>query len=146
MAPKGLKAKQPAVQEGSLLQLLRSVGYRDELPPSTVAWLETAPVFKFLATKLNSDNFVSPEDQQEYNELMLAKGPNAELYDALGGFSSDDSDAEAGAASPAATAVEQWLGGLTNSDVKQQIQVGQVLGADAVRLWKSAAALSELQY
>lgn len=91
MPPKaGIKGKQPSVQEGSFLQFLRSVGYKEELPPSTVAWLEDAPVFKFLASRLSSENFVSVEDQQEYNEIMLAQGPNPELYEALGDSGSDD--------------------------------------------------------
>lgn len=93
MPPKaGIKGKQPSVQEGSFLLFLRSVGYKEELPPSTIAWLEDAPVFKFLASRLSSDNFVSAEDQQEYNEIMLARGPNPELYEALGDSCSDEED------------------------------------------------------
>lgn len=88
----GTKGKQPSVQEGPFLRFLRSVGYKDELPPSTVSWLESAPVFKFLASRLSEDNFISPEEQQEYNEIQLAKGPDSEMYDILG-----DSGSEAGA-------------------------------------------------
>lgn len=87
--------KQSQVQSGAFLNFLRSVGFRDELPPSTVAWLDSAPVFRFLAGRLSAANFVSAADAQEFNELMLARGPNADLYDALGsgsghGSGSDD--------------------------------------------------------
>jgi hypothetical protein len=84
-----IRGKQVSVQEGQFLQFLRSVGYKDELPPSTVAWLETAPVFRFLASKLSHDNFITQEEEQEYNELMLARGPDASLYDAVDGLGSD---------------------------------------------------------
>lgn len=97
MAPKHgggatIRGKQASVQEGQFLQFLRSVGYKDELPPSTVAWLETAPVFRFLASKLSHDNFITPEEEQEYNELMLARGPDASLYDAVDRLGSDEED------------------------------------------------------
>lgn len=87
-----IRGKQAAVAEGQLLQFLRSVGYKDSLPPSTVAWLESAPVFRFLASKLSHDNFVTPEEEQEYSELMLARGPDSSLYDAVDGLSCCNSD------------------------------------------------------
>jgi hypothetical protein len=123
-----LRGKQAAVQEGQFLQFLRSVGYRDELPPSTVAWLETAPVFKFLAGKLSADNFVSAQDQQEYNECMLARGPDASLYDAVGdGLSSDGGGdgGEGGGGGAAARAAETdpFLAGLTDDEVAAALQV-----------------------
>lgn len=118
MAPKGKKA---AVQEGSFLQFLRSVGYTEDLPPSTVAWLESAPAFKFLASKLGKDNFVSAKDQQEYNEIMMAKCPNADLYDALGSCSDDDDAEQQQDQQPDADT--EWMGAVTDADVQRQVQV-----------------------
>jgi hypothetical protein len=118
MPPKG---KQLGVQEGSLLQLLRSAGFQAELPPSTVAWLENAPVFKFLSSKLSQDNFVAPADQQEYTELMMAKGPNADLYDALGSGSDDERDDEQ--LQDQQGKDEQWMGAASDADVQRQVQV-----------------------
>lgn len=118
----GTKGKQPSVQEGSFLLFLRSVGYRDDLPPSTVAWLENAPVFRFLASRLGHDNFVSSEDQQEYNEVMLAKGPNLELYEALGYSASDDEAEDDIEPQPPR---QEWLEDTAPADLQQQLQARQ---------------------
>lgn len=116
-----IRGKQPSVQEGSFLLFLRSVGYKEDLPPSTVAWLESAPVFKFLASRLSHDNFVAPEDQQEYNEIMLARGPTPELYEALGDSGSEADDEEG---SQQQIDGHEWLAGA--ADVQQQLQVSLV--------------------
>lgn len=126
-----IKGKQAAVQEGHFLQFLRSVGYKDELPPSTVAWLESAPVFKFLAKNLSHDNFVSAEDQQEYNEAMLARGPDASLYDAVDGLDSDAEDQGSSVAGRAAAAssskeADPFLAGLSDEEVASMLQVCEV--------------------
>lgn len=118
MPPKG---KQIGVQEGSLLQLLRSAGFQTDLPPSTVQWLDNAPVFKFLSSKLSQDNFVAPADQQEYTEIMMAKGPNADLYDALGSGSDDEADEEQ--LQDQQGKDEQWMGAVSDADVQRQVQV-----------------------
>jgi hypothetical protein len=117
MPPRG---KQLGVQEGSLLQLLRSAGFQAELPPSTVAWLENAPVFKFLSSKIGSENFVAPGDQQEYTEIMMAKGPNADLYDALGSGSDDEMDDEQ---QQDQLGDDGWMGAASDADVEHQVQV-----------------------
>jgi hypothetical protein len=118
-----IKGKQAAVHEGHFLQFLRSVGYKDELPPSTVAWLESAPLFKFLATKLSHDNFITPEEQQEYNELMLAHGPDSSLYDAVAGFGSDvDSDSFA-ASTRDQKESDPFLAGLSDEEVSRMLEV-----------------------
>ncbi|WIA17837.1 hypothetical protein OEZ85_009343 [Tetradesmus obliquus] len=117
MPPKG---KQIGVQEGSLLQLLRSAGFQTDLPPSTVQWLDNAPVFKFLSSKLSQDNFVAPADQQEYTEIMMAKGPNADLYDALGSGSDDEADEEQ--LQDQQGKDEQWMGAVSDADVQRQVQ------------------------
>jgi hypothetical protein len=129
MPPKG---KQVGVQEGSLLQLLRSAGFQAELPPSTVAWLENAPVFKFLSSKLSQDNFVAPGDQQEYTEIMMAKGPNADLYDALGSGSDDDTDD--GQLQDQKGKDEQWMGAASDVDIQRQVEVG-ITTAAATASW-----------
>jgi hypothetical protein len=117
MPPRG---KHLGVQEGSLLQLLRSAGFQAELPPSTVAWLENAPVFKFLSNNISSENFVAPEDQQEYAEIMMAKGPNADLYDALGSGSDDEMDDEQ---QQDQQGNDGWMGAASDADVQRQVQV-----------------------
>jgi hypothetical protein len=117
MPPRG---KQLGVQEGSLLQLLRSAGFQAELPPSTVAWLENAPVFKFLSNNISSENFVAPEDQQEYTEIMMAKGPNTDLYDALGSGSDDEVDDEQ---QQDQQGDDDWMGANSDADVQRQVQV-----------------------
>lgn len=142
MAPKHLggasiKGKQAAVHEGQFLQFLRSVGYKDELPPSTVAWLESAPVFRFLAAKLSHDNFVSSEDQQEYNELMLARGPDVSLYDAVEGFSSDAEDDSCAASTIGPTEKDPFLADLTDEEVSRLLEVGAQTSCQA---WCSADA------
>jgi hypothetical protein len=137
MAARGgasIRGKQAAVHEGRLLRLLRSVGYRDELPPSTVAWLDTAPVFKFLASRLSGDNFVSPEEQAEFDEVMLARGADASLYDGLDAPSSDggcDGAADGATTSrphaqPSNSAAQQqdpFLAGPTDAEVTAALQV-----------------------
>lgn len=114
-----IKGKQASVHEGHFLQFLRSVGYRGELPPSTVAWLESAPVFRFLASKLSHDNFVSPEEEQEYNELMLARGPDASLYDAVDGLGSDV-DSDSGVTAATSTRATQRESDLFLADVPDE--------------------------
>jgi len=136
MAPKHLggasiKGKQAAVHEGQFLQFLRSVGYKDELPPSTVAWLESAPVFRFLAAKLSHDNFVSSDDQQEYNERMLARGPDASLYDAVEGFSSDAEDDSCAASTMGPTEEDPFLADLTDEEVSRLLEVGAQISSQA---------------
>lgn len=137
MAPKHaggatIKGKQASVQEGQFLQFLRSVGYKDELPPSTVAWLETAPVFRFLASKLSHDNFITAEDQQEYNELMLARGPDASLYDAVEGYSSDaDDDSCAAASTKGHKENDPFLVELPDDEVCRLLQVSAQWMRDA---------------
>lgn len=115
------------MQEGQLLQLLRSVGYKDSLPPSTVSWLESAPVFRFLASKLSHDNFVSPEEQQEYDELMLARGPDASLYDAVEGYNSDLDSDEPATSTRMHIECDQFLGGVSDDEVSRMLQVSQLL-------------------
>jgi hypothetical protein len=136
-----IRGKQKSVQEGSFLQFLRSIGYREDLPPSTVAWLDSAPVFKFLASKLTHDNFITLEEQQEYNEIMLARGPHAELYDALGDASSDaeiDSDVDNEASDSQLAGKQDWMGMQTDSSVSQAVQVNieELLALD----WAKCAA------
>ncbi|KAF6265073.1 hypothetical protein COO60DRAFT_1457262 [Scenedesmus sp. NREL 46B-D3] len=117
MPPRG---KHLGVQEGSLLQLLRSAGFKAELPPSTVAWLENAPVFRFISGKISQENFVAPGDQQEYSELMMAKGPNADLYDALGSGSDDEMDD--GQQQDQQGKDQQWMGAASDADMQRQVQ------------------------
>eukprot|EP00775_Hariotina_reticulata_P008438 gene8438-8622_t len=139
-----LRGKQKSVQEGSFLQFLRSVGYKEDLPPSTVAWLDSAPVFKFLASKLSHDNFVMPEEQQEYNEIMLARGPHAELYDALGNASSDDDlddDDEKQAADSQRSGKQDWMGMQTDSSLSQAVQAKE---AEVQQLQARVAELKAL--
>lgn len=122
-----IKGKQASVHEGHFLQFLRSVGYRGELPPSTVAWLESAPVFRFLASKLSHDNFVSPEEEQEYNELMLARGPDVSLYDAVDGLGSDV-DSDSGVTATTSTRAAQresdlFLADMPDEEVARMLEV-----------------------
>ena len=130
MAPKHgggatIRGKQAAVHEGPFLQFLRSVGYRDELPPSTVAWLDSAPVFRFLASKLTRDNFITLEEEQEYNELMLARGPDASLYDAVEGYGSDVEDSSSIATSTRGQKEsDPFLADLSDDEVARLLEVG----------------------
>lgn len=119
-----VRGKQAAVHEGPFLQFLRSVGYKDELPPSTVAWLESAPVFRFLASKLSHDNFITPEEEQEYNELMLARGPDASLYDAVEGYGSDVDDSSSVATSARGQKEsDPFLADLSDDEVARLLEV-----------------------
>lgn len=122
---------QTRAQEGRLLSLLRHVGYREELPPSTVAWLESAPVFKFLAARLSADNFVSAAEQQEYAELQLSHGADPALYDGMDGLSScsEDGGEDAGGHSTAAAAAgpassDPFLAGPSDDEVSAALEVG----------------------
>lgn len=143
MAPKHgggatIRGKQAAVQEGDFLHFLRSVGYKGELPPSTVAWLESAPVFRFLASKLSHDNFITPEEEQEYNELMLARGPDASLYDAVEGYGSDVDDSSSVATSTRGQKEsDPFLAHLSDEEVARLLEVRMVL-------WGCALAASLL--
>lgn len=123
-----VKGKQAAVHEGQFLHFLRSVGYKDELPPSTVAWLESAPVFRFVASKLSHDNFVTPEEQQEYDELMLARGPDASLYDAVDGFGSDVDSESLAASTRGQKETDPFLADLSDEEVARMLEVRHCAG------------------
>jgi len=95
--------------QSRLLQLLRKHGYTEDLPPSTVSWLDSRPAFRWLADNLSDDNFVSPEMQALYDTIQLQSGGDgagpgharAQLMSAMGIASdsgSDDDDGEGGAA------------------------------------------------
>jgi hypothetical protein len=110
--------------QSRLLQLLRRHGYAEELPPSTVSWLETRPVFRWLADNLGDDNFVSAEAQQLYEAIQLdqaaaggggAPGGSkaaARLMSAMGIGSDDssgaDSDGDGGGGGAAAARDGGW--------------------------------------
>lgn len=57
--------------QSKLLQLLRRHGYSEELPPSTVSWLDTRPVFRWLAEHLSDDNFVPADAQRIFEAIQL---------------------------------------------------------------------------
>ncbi|KAI8469680.1 MAG: hypothetical protein J3K34DRAFT_512435 [Monoraphidium minutum] len=73
MASKHRGSSKPGAGAGQsrLLQLMRRHGYAEELPPSTVSWLDSRPVFRWLAEHLSDDNFVSPEAQRLYDSIQL---------------------------------------------------------------------------
>jgi hypothetical protein len=58
-------------EAGKLLKLLRKVGFKDELPPSTANWLDTHPMFQWVGDHLSEENFVSPVIQAKYDEIQL---------------------------------------------------------------------------
>lgn len=63
--------------QSKLLHLLRRHGFAEELPPSTVSWLDTRPVFRWLAEHLSDDNFVDQDTQRLYDSIQLQAGPPA---------------------------------------------------------------------
>jgi hypothetical protein len=94
----------PGSSQSRLLQLLRKHGYTEDLPPSTVSWLDTRPAFRWLAENLNDDNFVDSETQALYESIQLqgcggaaAAGgaqARAQLMSAMGIESDSGSDDE----------------------------------------------------
>jgi hypothetical protein len=63
-----------ALHQSRLLQLLRKHGFADDLPPSTVSWLDSRPAFRWLAEHLDDDNFVDQETQRLYESIQLQAG------------------------------------------------------------------------
>ncbi|GBF94508.1 hypothetical protein Rsub_07042 [Raphidocelis subcapitata] len=64
----------PGIHNSRLLQLLRKHGFADDLPPSTVSWLDSRPVFRWLAEHLDDENFVEQETQRLYESIQLQAG------------------------------------------------------------------------
>jgi hypothetical protein len=98
MASKHRGASRPGGSGGQsrLLQLLRRHGFGEELPPSTVSWLDSRPVFRWLAEHLSDENFVSSETQRLYDAIQLQAGASSS--------GAGDGGVAAGAAAPGGVA------------------------------------------
>jgi hypothetical protein len=94
-APASITAANAPPPPGALLRLLRRHGFADALPPSSEAWLDSHPVFRWLAANLNDANFVSPSDAALCEALLLdsAGGGDAALRRALEDQEEDEGDA-----------------------------------------------------
>ena len=95
-----MAAKPGKGQGGKLLKLLRSVGFKDELPPSTISWLDTNPYFQWCANNLSEENFVAPATQAKHDEIQLLEKDHPHLHVQVRGLASamglSDSSSDAG--------------------------------------------------
>ncbi len=103
--------------ESRLLQLMRDAGFREELPPSTVSWFNTHPVFQWLSSNLSTDNFNSAATQQLYEEHVVNASGAASLISAMGLSSSSDS-------SDGAEEHARWVDAAGVEELQAAVRVG----------------------
>lgn len=102
-------------RDNKLLTLLRQAGFKDELPPSTISWLNTHPIFMWLGDNLSKENFISPADRALYEEIELMGKEPVDARSLMEAMDLSESGSEDN--------VEDWLDRPEVEDMEAAIQV-----------------------